>query len=76
VATGGTQVRRAANKELARLERTIGKLEQQEADLHRDLAAHATDHVRVAELDARLRAIQAEREGAETQWLDLAERIG
>jgi ATPase subunit of ABC transporter with duplicated ATPase domains len=67
---------RAARKELARLERTIGKLEQREAALHSDLAAHATDYARVAELDAQLRQLRSEREAAETQWLELADLIG
>ncbi len=67
---------RAARKELARLERTIGKLEQRETELHGQLAEHATDHLRVTELDARLREVRAEREVAETQWLELADQIG
>ncbi len=66
---------RTARKELARLERSIGKLEQREAALHDELAAHATDYARVAELDGRLREVRAEREAVETQWLALAERI-
>ena len=45
---------RTAKKELDRLERQIAKLEQQEADLHDQLAAHATDYAKVAELDAQL----------------------
>ena len=45
---------REGRKELARLERAIAKTERQEAQLHADLAHHATDHVKVAELDAEL----------------------
>jgi len=67
---------RAAKKELARLERTISKLEQREAALHEELAAHATDYQKVAELDAKLREVRAEREAAEAQWLELAEQVG
>jgi hypothetical protein len=66
---------RSARKELARLERTIGRLEQREAQLHEDFAANATDYTRVTELDEQLRAVRAEREIAELQWLELAERI-
>ncbi|SDY03251.1 ATPase components of ABC transporters with duplicated ATPase domains [Micromonospora pattaloongensis] len=66
---------RAARKELARLERQIGKLEQKEAGLHEQLAAHATDYGKVAELDAQLRALQAERARAEEEWLLLAEQV-
>ncbi len=67
---------RAAKKELARIERTISKLEQREAQLHELLAAHATDYVRVGELDEQLRSVRAEKEAAESEWLELAEHIG
>jgi DNA repair exonuclease SbcCD ATPase subunit len=67
---------RSARKELARLERTIGKLEQREVALHEELAQFATDYARVTELDARLREVRAEREAVETQWLELAEQVG
>jgi ATPase subunit of ABC transporter with duplicated ATPase domains len=66
---------RAARRELARLERQVAKLEQQEARLHDELAAHATDFAKVAELDARLRDVQGERAGVEESWLELADRL-
>jgi ATPase subunit of ABC transporter with duplicated ATPase domains len=65
---------RAAKKELARLERQLAKLEQREAGLHEQLATHATDYAKVAALDAELRAVRAERDGVEDEWLTLAER--
>lgn len=67
---------RTARKELARLERQVGKLEQQEATLHDELARHASDYQRVAELDARLREVRAERSRAEEEWLSLADQVG
>jgi ABC-type multidrug transport system ATPase subunit len=67
---------RAAKKELARLERQVSKLEQREADLHEQLAGHATDYEKVSTLDAELRRVQAERVAAEEQWLELAARLG
>ena len=66
---------RAARRELTRLERRIATLEKREGTLHDRLAEHATDHVRVAELDAELRAVGAERAAAETAWLELAEAV-
>jgi hypothetical protein len=39
------------------------------------LALHATDYEKVAELDAELRALRAEREGTEDAWLALAENL-
>ncbi len=67
---------RAAKKELARLERQIGKLEQREVQLHDRLAGNATDYEKVTVLDAELRAVQAERQRTEAEWLDLADRTG
>jgi ATP-binding cassette subfamily F protein uup len=66
---------RAAKKELQRLERQIAKFEQQETQLHAQLAENATDYARTAELDAQLRGVRAEREAAEEQWLELGERL-
>ncbi|MFB9237226.1 ABC-F family ATP-binding cassette domain-containing protein [Plantactinospora siamensis] len=67
---------RTAKKELSRLERQIGKLEQRETALHEQLAEHATDYSRVAELDGQLRALRTEREQVEEAWLTLADRVG
>jgi len=64
---------KAARKELTRLERRIAILDKRAVTLHAQLAEHATDHVRVTELDAELRAVGAEKEEAETAWLELAE---
>ncbi|MFE0589519.1 ABC-F family ATP-binding cassette domain-containing protein [Micromonospora echinospora] len=66
---------RQARKELARLERQIGKLEQKETALLDQLAANATDYARVADLDAQLKEVRAERERTEESWLALAEEI-
>ena len=64
---------RAARKELTRLERRIDTLGKREASLHAQLAEHATDYTKTAELDAQLRDTVSERESAEEQWLLLAE---
>jgi ATP-binding cassette subfamily F protein uup len=64
---------RAAARELTRLERAIARFEEREAELHEQLAQHATDHEKVLELDAQLRAISTQREAAEEAWLALAE---
>jgi ABC transport system ATP-binding/permease protein len=66
---------RAARKELARLERTVAKLEQREAALHDEMARHATDYARIADLDAQLKAVQADRAEAEDAWLALADEV-
>ena len=64
---------RVARKELARLERRVAQLDKREAALHDELATHATDFAKVAELDEQLRAVVAERETTEEQWLALAD---
>ncbi|ROT32057.1 ABC-F family ATP-binding cassette domain-containing protein [Micromonospora sp. HM5-17] len=66
---------RAARKELTRLERQIDRLTRREAELHDQLAAHATDYARLTELDGQLRAIRAEREQIEEAWLAIAEQV-
>jgi ABC transport system ATP-binding/permease protein len=64
---------RAARKEAARLERRLEKLTAEEERLHGQLAAAATDHTKVLELDERLRAVLAEKDQVESDWLEAAE---
>ncbi|MFD0783152.1 ABC-F family ATP-binding cassette domain-containing protein, partial [Micromonospora azadirachtae] len=66
---------RQARKDLTRLERQISKLEQREATLLGQLAEHATDYAKVAELDGQLKDLRAEREQTEESWLALAEQL-
>ena len=63
---------RAAKKELARLERTLSRLDEKEAALLAEMAAQATDYVAVQALDERLRAVREEKEAAEDSWLALS----
>jgi ATP-binding cassette subfamily F protein uup len=65
---------RAARKEASRLERRMTQLTKQEAQLHEKLAAAATDPARLLELDAELKAVLAEQETVEVEWLEAAER--
>lgn len=44
-----------------------------EADLHDQLATHASDYAKVAELDGTLRELAAEKASLEEQWLLAAE---
>ncbi|MFC5943084.1 ABC-F family ATP-binding cassette domain-containing protein [Micromonospora harpali] len=76
-ATGGMSAAEArqAKKELTRLERQIAKLDQREVALLDQLAANATDYAKVAELDAQLKDVRAEREQVEESWLALAEQV-
>ncbi|MDQ4008860.1 MAG: ABC-F family ATP-binding cassette domain-containing protein [Actinomycetota bacterium] len=64
---------RAARKEVARIERRLAKLAEQEKRLHEQMAAQATDHEALVDLDARLRAVTDEKESLEEAWLAAAE---
>ncbi|MEU6482757.1 ABC-F family ATP-binding cassette domain-containing protein [Streptomyces sp. NPDC046887] len=64
---------RAAKKELQKVERQLDKVAEREGKLHASIAENATDFAKVAELDAELRALAAQREELETRWLELAE---
>ncbi|MQA87422.1 MAG: ATP-binding cassette domain-containing protein [Streptosporangiales bacterium] len=70
---GTAAERRAARKELARLERRLERLTARENELQELLAAHASDYEKLMELDAEFRQVRAEREGIEDAWLALAD---
>jgi ATP-binding cassette subfamily F protein uup len=74
VAPKGTQIRQA-RKDLQRLERELESLSTRERELHDAMAASATDHQRLGALTAELAALSAERERAESSWLELATRL-
>jgi ABC transport system ATP-binding/permease protein len=67
---------RAARKEIARIERRLQRIAEAEERLHAKMAAVATDHAAVLELDAEARVLTAEREQLEEEWLTAAEVAG
>ena len=69
----GSAEEREARKTMARVERRLARLQEQEARLHAELVEHVSDHQRLTELDARLREVVAERETFEEEWLTAAE---
>jgi ATP-binding cassette subfamily F protein uup len=73
-APSGTSAKdqRAAQKELARIERRLDRISALEKELHDKMAAAATDYEKIAELDAKLRELTDEREQLEEEWLTLA----
>jgi len=70
-ATSGALLR-AARKEIQRLERALDRQGKVERKLHEQMAASATDHARLGELQAELEASLVERERLEAAWLDTA----
>ncbi|MDQ1463997.1 MAG: transport system ATP-binding/permease protein, partial [Actinomycetota bacterium] len=67
---------RDARKDMTRIERQLDRLAAREIVLHEQLASAATDYVKAAELDADLRALEAERAQLEESWLHAADRAG
>jgi ATP-binding cassette subfamily F protein uup len=72
--SGGAQ-RRAAQKELARVERELRRAEDRGGELQAAMAAAASDAQRLHELSAELTALSLERDQLETAWLELSEQL-
>jgi ATP-binding cassette subfamily F protein uup len=66
---------RRGELEVKRLERSIEKLAERESGVSEEMQASATDHARLAELQADLEELLAERERLETAWLELSESL-
>lgn len=64
---------REARKNLERLERQLAKVTEQESALHAQMAEHATDYERLAELQAQATALSEQKDELEMAWLEAAE---
>lgn len=67
---------RTARKEIARIERRLSRIADQESALHLKMSEQATDHQAVLALDAELRALAVEKDELESAWMDAAEIVG
>ncbi|MBJ2119676.1 ABC-F family ATP-binding cassette domain-containing protein [Arthrobacter sp. MSA 4-2] len=71
---------RQARKDLARIERQITKIDAQKGRLHQQMeeagAKPDADFEYLADLNAKLKALQEETDGLEEQWLLAAEVLG
>ena len=67
--------RRAAQKELARVERELERAERRDAELQAEMVAAATDAARLDELTRELGAVASDRERLEASWLELSESL-
>jgi ATP-binding cassette subfamily F protein uup len=72
--TPGAQ-RRAAQTELARVERELDRAEQRNAELQAAMAQAATDALRLDDLTRQLAVLAADRERLEASWLELSEAL-
>jgi ATP-binding cassette subfamily F protein uup len=74
-ALSGAQ-RRAAEKEVAAVDRQLARLADRIKDKHDDLAAHdQSDHVGITRLTQELRALEGEVAATESRWLQLSETL-
>jgi ABC transport system ATP-binding/permease protein len=64
-----------AAREITRLERAIEQLAGREAALREQMAANATDHAQLTELQGQLEQVATERGALETSWLELSESL-
>jgi ABC transport system ATP-binding/permease protein len=72
-AKAGSAEERAARKVVARIDKQLERIAEREAALNAEIAEHAQDYVRLAELSAQLDELAAEREELELEWLEAAE---
>jgi ATP-binding cassette subfamily F protein uup len=68
---GGAE-ERAARKNVARIDRRLGRIAVREAELNAEMADAAADHERLAALSRELRELAEEKETLELEWLDSA----
>jgi len=71
-ATSSPAQQREAKKAMARIDRQLTKIGNREADLNAQIAQHASDFEKLAELGAKLRDLTTEKEALEAEWLEAA----
>jgi ATP-binding cassette subfamily F protein uup len=64
-----------AERDVKRLEAGIARLVERETALHEQMAAVATDHMRLGALQSELAQVVAEREQLEASWLESSELL-
>lgn len=71
----GSAEERAARKALARIDKGLERIAEKEAALNREVAEHAQDYERLADLGAQLAVLAEERDVLELEWLEAAELL-
>jgi ATP-binding cassette subfamily F protein uup len=74
-AKAGSAEERAARKTLARIDKQLERIAEREATLNAEIAEHAQDYTRLAELSAQLDELAAEKDELELEWLEAAEML-
>jgi ATP-binding cassette subfamily F protein uup len=75
-AKAGSAEEREAKKTVARIDKRLEKIAEQEAKLNAAIAEHAADYGKLAELSAELDVLAAEKADLELEWLEAAELLG
>jgi ATP-binding cassette subfamily F protein uup len=71
----GSAEERAAKKVIERIDRRLARVAELEAKLNAQIAEHAADYGKLAELSAELDVLRAEKEELEMEWLEAAEAL-
>ncbi|MFM8842602.1 MAG: ABC-F family ATP-binding cassette domain-containing protein [Actinomycetota bacterium] len=66
---------RLIKKEIAKLEKQIEKVTQEEADLLVEQESAAFDHTKLLEIAEKLKTVQSHRQKLEDEWLELSGKI-
>ncbi|MDC5698226.1 ATP-binding cassette domain-containing protein [Intrasporangium calvum] len=66
---------REARKTMSRIEKQLSRLTDREERLHGEMVTAATDPTALADLNARLQEVVAEKETLELEWLEAAELV-
>ena len=74
-AKAGSAEERAARKTLARLDKQLEHIAEQESVLNAEVLEHAQDYERLAELSARLSELAVQKDELELEWLEAAELL-
>ena len=74
-ARSGSAEERAARKTLARIDKRLERIAEQEAALHDEMAANLTDYDLLARVGAELSGLQAEKDELELEWLEVSEAV-
>ena len=69
------EIQREARKALPKLEKRIAKLERRKEELNAQMEEHASDHVKLAEIQQELDATAEELAQAESDWLEVSEVV-
>lgn len=71
----GSAEERAARKTIARIDKRLERIAEQEAALNAEVLEHAHDYERLADLSTQLQALAVEKDELELEWLEAAEVV-